>query len=181
MSPSGSDIRPTGDRVRESMFNALHSRSALVDATVLDLFAGTGALGIEALSRGARHVVFVDVSRTATTLVSENLAACDLDGSARVVRADGPAWVAASDDRWDLVLLDPPYDFDGWKDLLSNLAGRVDGPVVVESDSEVEPGPDWHVESCRRYGSTVVTLLLTGAEAVPAVDRPTIHRGETRL
>ena len=61
--------------MREAVFNALHSRSALVDATVLDLFAGTGALGIEALSRGARHVVFVDVSRTATALVSQNLVA----------------------------------------------------------------------------------------------------------
>jgi len=167
--------------VRESIFNALHSRSALVDATVLDLFAGTGALGIEALSRGARHCVFVDVSRAATALVAENLATCGLEENAKVVRAGGPAWLAASDDRWDLVLLDPPYDFDDWEDLMSSLVGRVDGPVVVESDSEIDPGPGWHVESCRRYGSTVVTMLLTGAEAAPTADRPTIHRGETRL
>jgi 16S rRNA (guanine966-N2)-methyltransferase len=137
----------------------------VVGATVLDLFAGTGALGIEALSRGAHHATFVDLSPAATALVSENLAACGLVGRADVVRADGSTWLVASTGRWDLVLLDPPYSFDRWADLLANLVGRVDGPVVVESDREVEPGPGWHVESCRWYGSTVVMLLLTGAEA----------------
>ena len=131
----------------------------MVGATVLDLFAGTGALGIEALSRGAHHATFVDLSPAATALVSENLAACGL------VSADGSTWLAVSTGRWGLVLLDPPYSFDGWANLLANLVGRVDGPVVVESDREVEPGPGWHVESCRWYGSTVVMLLLTGAEA----------------
>jgi len=137
----------------------------VVGATILDLFAGTGALGIEALSRGAHHATFVDLSPAATALVSENLAACGLVGRADVVRADGSTWLVASTGRWDLVLLDPPYSFDRWADLLANLVGRVDGPVVVESDREVEPGPGWHVESCRWYGSTVGMLLLTGAEA----------------
>ena len=109
----------------------------MVGATVLDLFAGTGALGIEALSRGAHHATFVDLSPAATALVSENLAACGLVGRADVVRADGSTWLAASTGRWNLVLLDPPYSFDGWADLLANLVGRVDGPVVVESDREV--------------------------------------------
>ena len=73
--------------------------------------------------------------------------------------------------------MDPPYPFDGWADLLVGLAGRVDGPVVTESDRQIEPGPGWHAESCRRYGSTVVTLLLPGAEAAGAADQPaTIER-----
>ncbi|SUZ62601.1 uncharacterized protein METZ01_LOCUS15455, partial [marine metagenome] len=167
------DVRPTSDRVREAVFNALHSRGAVVDADVLDLFAGTGALGIEALSRGARRAVFVDRSAEAVDLVSRNLRSCDLEDRARVVRADGLRWLTTTDDRWDLVLLDPPYPFDGWADLLVGLAGRVDGPVVAESDRQIEPGPGWHAESCRRYGSTVVTLLLPGAEAAGAADQPT--------
>ena len=115
-SPSGVDVRPTSDRVREAVFNALHSRGAVVDADVLDLFAGTGALGIEALSRGARRAVFVDRSAEAVDLVARNLRSCDLEDRARVVRADGLRWLTTTDDRWDLVLLDPPYPFDGWAD-----------------------------------------------------------------
>ncbi len=74
--PADDGIRPTGDRVREAMFNALHSRRAVVGATVLDLFAGTGALGIEALSRGAASAVFVEHSRTHAAIVEANLETC---------------------------------------------------------------------------------------------------------
>ena len=172
-SPSGVDVRPTSDRVREAVFNALHSRGAVVDADVLDLFAGTGALGIEALSRGARRAVFVDQSADAIDLVEQNLRSCDLEDRSRVVKADGLRWLTTTEDRWGLVLLDPPYPFDGWADLLVGLAGRVDGPVVAESDRQIVPGPGWHAESCRRYGSTVVTLLLPEAEAAGAADQPT--------
>ena len=158
-------MRPTTDRVRESMFNALHSRGAVVDARVLDLFAGTGALGIEALSRGAAHATFVERAREAVELVEVNLDACDLSIQATVVRADGPGWLATglggAAGPWDLVLLDPPYDFDGWADLLEAMVEVVaaDGMVVVESDREIDAGPRWDVDSCRRAAGTVVTLL----------------------
>jgi len=180
------EVRPTTDRVREATFNALHSRGAVVGARVLDLFAGTGALGIEALSRGAEHATFVDRSSTAVDLVAANLATCDLADRATVVRADGPGWLQASVDAWDLVLLDPPYDFDAWDDLLAVLAvvaARLADPatalVVVESDREVpiEGGVDarWHVDSRRRAAGTVVTLLRpdsgTGRAAVGRSDR----------
>ena len=163
-----SAVRPTTDRVRESVFNALHSRGAVVDARVLDLFAGTGALGIEALSRGAAHATFVERSSDAVALVEANLGTCDLAERATVVRSDGPGWLAAgvagsgtAAGPWDLVLLDPPYDFDGWADLLTTLKGviAVDGMVAVESDHEVKPGAGWHVDSHRRAAGTVVTLL----------------------
>jgi len=165
----GSAVRPTTDRVRESVFNALHSRGAVVDARVLDLFAGTGALGIEALSRGAAHATFVDRSRDAVALVEANLGTCDLAGMATVVRADGLGWLASGSGGaagpWDLVLLDPPYGFAGWADLLEGLLGTVaaDGMVVVESDHEVEPGAGWDVDSRRRAAGTVVTLLRPGS------------------
>ncbi len=133
--PRNDGIRPTGDRVREALFNALHSRGAVEGATVLDLFAGTGALGIEALSRGASHAVFVECSRTHAALVEANLATCGFS---------------------DRALLDPPYAFDGWPALLAGLNA---GLVVVESDREIEPAPGWHVGRVRRYAGTVLTLL----------------------
>ncbi|MBJ30662.1 MAG: 16S rRNA (guanine(966)-N(2))-methyltransferase RsmD [Acidimicrobiaceae bacterium] len=166
-------VRPTTDRGRESTFNALHSRGAVVGARVLDLFAGTGALGIEALSRGADHATFVDRSPEAVRLVETNLVTCDLAGRATVLRADGPRWLRTSTDFWDLVLLDPPYDFSGWEDLLALVADRVagDAVVVVESDREVPAGDGdgeghdarWHVDSRRRVAGTVVTLLRPGS------------------
>jgi len=161
----GSTVRPTTDRVRESMFNALHSRGAVVDARVLDLFAGTGALGIEALSRGAAHATFVEQAWDAVELVEVNLDTCDLSTRATVVRADGLGWLATglggAAGPWDLVLLDPPYDFDGWTDLLESLIELVaaDGVVAVESDREIDAGPRWNVDSHRRTAGTVVMLL----------------------
>ena len=154
--PRNDGIRPTGDRVREALFNALHSRGAVEGATVLDLFAGTGALGIEALSRGASHAVFVECSRTHAALVEANLATCGFSDRAAVVVADARTWLAANPGPWDLALLDPPYAFDGWPALLAGLDA---GLVVVESDREIEPAPGWHVGRVRRYAGTVLTLL----------------------
>jgi 16S rRNA G966 N2-methylase RsmD len=97
--------------------------------------------------------------------VEVNLDACDLSIQATVVRADGPGWLATglggAAGPWDLVLLDPPYDFDGWTDLLGSLIELVaaDGVVAVESDREIDAGPRWNVDSRRRTAGTVVMLL----------------------
>ena len=154
--PHGDGIRPTGDRVREAVFNALHSRGAVVGASVLDLFAGTGALGIEALSRGAARAVFVEHSRSHADLIEVNLATCGFSDRAEVVVADARTWLAANSGPWDLALLDPPYSFDDWPALLAGLDA---GLVVVESDRGFEQALGWHVERVRRYAGTVVTLL----------------------
>src|SRR5436853_535402 len=107
--PRGDAIRPTSDRVREAIFNSLTSLGAIEGATVADLFAGTGALGIEALSRGAGHVTFVDQDREAIATIDANLAATGLAGApASVVRADVARWIATAAPV-DLALLDPPY------------------------------------------------------------------------
>lgn len=156
-SPTGDAIRPTSDRVRESVFNMLESRDAIAGAVVVDLFAGTGALGIEALSRGAASATFVDRDRRAVDLIAENLAATGFGDRARVVRADAGGYFAAGRHAEDptLVFADPPYAFSGWDDLFESMA---DALVVAESDREVEPPATWEVLAVRRYGSTVVTL-----------------------
>ena len=155
--PRDDGIRPTADRVREAVFNALYSRGVIAGATVLDLFAGTGALGIEALSRGAARAVFVECSRMHAALVEENLATCGFSDRADVVVADARTWLAANPGPWDLALLDPPYAFDDWPALLVGLDA---GLAVAESDREFGQIQSWHVERVRRYAGTVVTLLL---------------------
>ncbi|MFM7062567.1 MAG: RsmD family RNA methyltransferase, partial [Actinomycetes bacterium] len=155
VAPAGHDVRPTSSRVREAVFNSLGSLGLVVDATFLDLFAGTGALGIEALSRGAASVVFVDRAAASLAAVRSNLAACGLEGPARVVQSDALAAVV-SVGAVDVALLDPPYDFDGWDQLLEAVACRV---AVVESDRGVPAPAGASVLSSRRYGGTVVTML----------------------
>ena len=159
VAPEGRETRPTGDRVREATFNALHSLGALDGATVVDLFAGSGALGIEALSRGAGHATFADPDRRAIAAIEANLAATGLASLADVQATSAErelddARVAGR--RWDLALLDPPYAFDGWDRLLTALPADL---AVVESDRPVPAPPGWRVVRERRYGTTLVTVL----------------------
>lgn len=157
--PTGLEVRPTTDRVREAVFNALGSLDVLRGAEVLDLFAGSGALGIEALSRGASHVTFVDSSPQALRAVRENLATCAMEADATVVRADALAHLSRGADphgaRVDLALLDPPYAFDEWDALLAAIDAEV---LVIESDRPIDPGTGTEVLRQRRYGGTVVTI-----------------------
>jgi 16S rRNA (guanine966-N2)-methyltransferase len=153
--PDGPDTRPTGDRVREAVFNALFSLDALDGATVLDLFAGTGALGIEALSRGAAHVTFVEKARGAMSLIETNVTATGVADRATLVRADVVTWLQAAPRPADLVLADPPYSFTDWPTVLAHL----DAPLlVIESDRVVDLGEGWDVVRSKQYGSTVVSI-----------------------
>ena len=153
--PPGRDIRPTSDRVREAVFSSLASQGAIDGATVLDLFAGTGALGIEALSRGAAGATFVDDNPAAVRTIEANLAGTGLAGQARVVRADVLRWLTTAVPA-DLALVDPPYAFDDWTALLEVLPVPL---AVLESDRELAVPPDWGVLRQKRYGSTVVTIV----------------------
>jgi 16S rRNA (guanine966-N2)-methyltransferase len=157
--PPGHDTRPTADRVREAVFNALASLGALEGATVLDLFAGSGAMGVEALSRGARHATFVDRGRAAVEAVRANLAATGLGASATVVQADVDRWLPGAP-AVDLALVDPPYAYDTWDQLLQHLPATT---AVLESDREIEVGEGWRVLRRRRYGTTVVTIAQVHA------------------
>ncbi len=157
MAPDGEATRPTSDRVREATFNALGSLGYPEDAAVLDLFAGSGALGIEALSRGAAHCTFVEEDRRAVEAIGKNLQATGLAERATVVRAEVLGWLGGHrKESADLALCDPPYPFDDWADLL----GAISAPfVVVESNREVAAPPDWALVRSRTYGVTVVEFL----------------------
>ena len=150
--PEGTTTRPTGDRVREAVFNALNSLDVVAGARVLDLFAGSGALGIEALSRGAAAATFVDTSPKAIEAVKANLAATGLTGT--VIRADAHRY---DDGPFELALLDPPYSTtdEEWAWLLDHLDSQV---VVLESDREIDLGDAWEVLRSKRYGNTMVQI-----------------------
>lgn len=155
--PPGLDTRPTTDKVREAVFNALGSLDLVRDAVVVDLFAGSGALGIEALSRGAAECVFVERDRAALRVLRANLGDLGLDDRSRVVQGDaaGPAGRIDA----DLVLADPPYGFDGWEALLSGLGAPFLVAEAGASLEELDGVNGWRVVRSKRYGRTWVTFF----------------------
>lgn len=154
VTPPGTATRPTTDRVREAIFNSLGSSGVLEGALVADLFAGSGAVGIEALSRGAERCVFVERDRAALRALNDNLDALDLADRAKVLAADVMS-VAGTIDA-DIVFADPPYDFDAWPALLARLRGDL---VVAESGTTVVAPSGWSVTRDKKYGRTRVTFL----------------------
>jgi 16S rRNA (guanine966-N2)-methyltransferase len=147
-------VRPTTDYAREAIFSMLESRGGLYDLVVADLYCGSGAMGIEAMSRGAAKVYFVDSDPACLAAVKLNLEPLNFDAEAVFVRAMLPVWSAPDD--LDLVLADPPY---GPLDLASVLDGVVAGRVVIENDRHMEPLAGWIVTKTKRYGTTLVTML----------------------
>ncbi len=158
--PVGDHVRPTSDRVREAIFDILFSLGGVEGLKVADLFAGTGALGIEALSRGAASVTFIDrdprsVTAIRANLVSTGMVEAEADGAATVVRTDVESWVASTASHFDVVLCDPPYDYLAWEPLVTRLPGQL---VVLESGIELPSFESWDVLRSRRYGGTIVTV-----------------------
>ncbi|MDF1726527.1 MAG: 16S rRNA (guanine(966)-N(2))-methyltransferase RsmD [Sulfitobacter sp.] len=162
---AGAHLRPTADRVRESLFSMLTSRDVLQGARVLDLFAGTGALGFEALSRGAREVCFVENGRTGQRLIEENRQKLRVEDEITIMRNDATrlgSWPSAP---FDLVFLDPPYGKGMGQQALEGLrtgAWLAPGALIVWEESSAMEAPDGfeRLES-RRYGDTHITLLQT--------------------
>ena len=162
--PKGRDTRPTADRVREAAFNLL-GPGAAEDATVLDLFAGSGAMGLEALSRGAAHATFVESDREACRTINRNLDKLALDNATvlcqdalTALRADARAGT-----RYDLVLLDPPYRrFSSLQnDMISHLPEILapDGTLLVETAADEEPELPLAKRTTRRYGAARLTIF----------------------
>lgn len=168
---AGRSVRPTSDRVKEALFSMLESRCDLGGARVLDLFAGSGALGIEALSRGAAEVVFVERDPAAARVVRRNLSVCD--GTTALLPMDARRALEELEragSRFDVVFLDPPYASDeGEKSLVVLGAGDLvaqSGLVVRESDSTVEPDErigHLGLILTRRYGNTRISVYRRDA------------------
>lgn len=161
----GAHLRPTSDRVRESMFNLIQNSHgfAFEGVRVLDLFAGTGALGLEALSRGAARVAFVDEGAAARALLRENVEKARAMGATDIWRRDATKLGPNRGAGYDLIFLDPPYGQRlGEAALASALAGNWLSPgalVVWEEDTTPLPPPGLTQIDQRRYGDTLVTLL----------------------
>jgi 16S rRNA (guanine966-N2)-methyltransferase len=164
-SPEGEGTRPTSDRVREAVFNALLSRGPIAGTRVVDLFAGSGALGIEAISRGAADVWFVESDRDAVAVIEHNLDTLEFRDRATIVSRPVEDAIPELPDEIDLVLADPPYAFDGWVDLLERLAPLADegAVIVIESDRSVTLPGGWEKMRERTYGGTVITFTAPPA------------------
>jgi 16S rRNA (guanine966-N2)-methyltransferase len=161
--PAWDGLRPTSDKLRETLFNILAPR--IEGARVLDGYAGTGAVGIEAISRGAAHVTFVEQDRRAVALIDENLTACGVDGGYTIHRGDTATVLPGlGANAFDLILLDPPYDIRTLTAVLDASARTLtrDGLVVLEHATRRQPEPSVLLEPVRQVksGDSTLTFLV---------------------
>lgn len=165
----GMETRPTTDKVKESIFNCIQFE--VQDARVLDLFAGTGQLGIEALSRGARSALFVDRRADAVKLVRENLALCRLEENAQVICGDSLAALGTQSGRFDIIFLDPPYESGLLEQAMEKIVSfdilAPHGIIVAESAADKtlpELFPPYSGYREYRYGKIKVTVCRRAGE-----------------
>jgi 16S rRNA (guanine966-N2)-methyltransferase len=172
-SPRAHGYRPTTDRVKESVFNILENLMTWEGLVVCDLFSGSGALGIEALSRGAAAVTFVDSDRQSIAILRRNLEAIAPTGELDVLPMAVNAFLSRTDKRFDLILADPPYDFGEYDRLCGVISARQvlssDGMLVIEHHGKTTlPVMErWRAADARGYGTTAVSFL-TPAYPPPA-------------
>lgn len=163
----GPEVRPTTDMVKEAMFSILQFE--IEGANVLDLFAGSGQLGIEALSRGARACVFVDSSRDSQNITRQNLQHTGLAAAARVAAMDYAAFLKTTKETFDIALLDPPYEKGMAADALPLLAEKMSpGGAIICETRRGEPLPEraggFSVKKTYRYGKIMLTLYRRRSE-----------------
>lgn len=164
--PEGLDTRPTTDRVKESVFNII--QFYMPTGSVLDLFAGSGALGIEALSRRCTHCTFVEYDRKAADLVRHNLKLAAFEDSATVAFSDYLSFLDSCGGQFDIVFMDPPYNKGYIGPALDKISEKglleSDGIIVIETekDGEAAEHPDFQVVRQATYGNTIITVLKRG-------------------
>ena len=162
LSPKGTNTRPTTGRVRESAFNLIEARLDLTGAKVLDLFAGTGALGLEALSRGASRVVFVDSDPNALKYAKKNASALGVYSNCTFVSSTVALYLKRPIRlQFDLVFADPPYEFERLTQLpdLTNDHLGPGGLLIIEHDKHTQFDEHDRLDTSRKYGRTVVSLF----------------------
>ena len=164
---AGAHLRPTTDRVRESLFNVLNHIGVIPDARVLDLFAGTGALGLEALSRGASCVTFVDDGRVSSGLIRKNIDITRSKENTTLIKRDALKLGPNPDAPYDLIFLDPPYGKGLGEKALTVAAdgGWIDDEaLIVWEESNPMSAPDgYQLRDSRKYGDTHITLMWRDA------------------
>ncbi len=160
--PEGLDVRPTTDKVKEAIFSAIQFE--IENAYVLDLFAGSGQMGIEALSRGAKRAVFVDSSQKSIRCINDNLLASGLARQAEVITRDSYDYIRMTGQKFDIIILDPPYHQGHIPQLLPLCAKKVQegGSIICEYEKEapVPATPEGFI--CRKtyhYGKINVTIF----------------------
>lgn len=147
------------------MFNMLFSLNAIDDAVVVDLYAGSGSLGIEALSRGAKSCIFVEQDREALDAIGENIDTVGYGDRAVIVAGDVENWLtgrAAQYGPFDLILADPPYKQEPWELFLEHIGSEIlsdGGLLVAESHERLDEHKEWDVVRDKKYGTTLVTVL----------------------
>ena len=160
---AGAHLRPTTDRVRESLFNVLSHQVEFDGMRVLDLFAGTGALGLEALSRGAESVTFVDDGRVSQGLISKNIAICKAQEQCTLIRRNALKLGANPAAPFDVIFLDPPYGKElGEKALLAATTGgwvAEDALIIWEESAPMTAPEGFVLQDSRKYGDTHISLM----------------------
>lgn len=168
----GLTTRPTLDRIRENLFNII--REQVPGSRVLDLFAGSGAIGLEALSRGAESAVFIEKDRQAYRILADNVAKAGQESRSRCINQSYDAWLGSGREQFDLIYADPPYSLDAWEDCLERI-GRLgclaeEGLLILESPRDkalpAEAGPFVLVRE-QRYGNTKIWFYKNKQEAQP--------------
>jgi len=160
----GLNIRPTLDRIKESVFNMIAFN--IPDSKVLDLFSGSGALGIEALSRGAGFTVFVDKSQKAISVTRENLKATHLSDNSLVVNSDSLEFLMTTDKKFDIIFIDPPYESYLYEHSLEVIKEKgilnKDGLIVLEYDTEITPEfntSGFEIIKDKKYGRVKIIIM----------------------
>ncbi len=160
----GMDIRPTLDRVKESIFNMIAFN--LPGAHVLDLFSGSGALGIEALSRGAESCTFIDISEKSAKVTKKNLEATRLDSLSTVINSDSIDYISKTNEKYDIIFIDPPYESDFYFLSLDKIRERgilaENGLIILEYDLEITPNFDtdgFEIIKDKKYGRVKILIM----------------------
>ncbi len=168
-SPRGESIRPATDRAKGSIFNSLQSRISIDGMQVLDLFAGTGSLGFEALSRGASAVTFVDDSRSALDVIERNARDLDCLDQCTVICADAFSFVEQGRGEYGLVFADPPYPYEKTTQLPAAIFGRQllerGGFLIIEhaKRTSFEPSPLYRISAQKEFGNTRLSFFAHSA------------------